>query len=491
MRSLILVLLAGCVGEADLDRLWSPSQAVSGADAVYAPMPHIQAIVRVDASGDDPAYIDLDEQDLRTLFPDATGEGVFAFTEWTEADDRPDDAPGADRERPDRRFEALYHIEGTERRELLKVDAGLGALFPSPDGAFLISRRDEARSGLSSLGAVGIHDLTSGQTWSVEVGFGVTDVRFAPGADGAPGRAVLMADGRVAVVDLSEPSPVPAVSYPLTLDAFSTPRLLNLELTPDASYAVLALDGRNDLYVLDLRRPSINLVPLSGSPTGLTVVPEADVTVVALTGGRVDIIDHDLFEPTTVQLETSVRNLEVRDGAVIAWGDTSSRALYRIDPLTRDVRRYRTTGFLRRVYIEPQGRFGLAFTDSDNASRVELFSLASVDDQPISERVTTLGASSAGRDAAFTEDADGVPTALILLSGDDVLYRLSWPSLAVDEVFLPEPPLAIGALPTGSFWVTHPSPLGQLSFIEGDEVDVRFGFATHELLTDRSDPDDQ
>jgi hypothetical protein len=79
-------------------------------------------------------------------------------------------------------------------------------------------------------------------------------------------------------------------------------------------------------------------------------------------------------------------------------------------------------------------------------------------------------------------ERDGKAYALVLLDGVETLLMidLAAPS-AAQQVALDAAPLGIGEMPDGSFYITHDSPLGLVTFLDPTDpssLEVASGFAT-------------
>ncbi|HMU80044.1 MAG TPA: hypothetical protein PKC57_07290, partial [Microthrixaceae bacterium] len=100
----------------------------------------------------------------------------------------------------------------------------------------------------------------------------------------------------------------------------------------------------------------------------------------------------------------------------------------------------------------------------------------------IDDRARPFGVDAPIADVAFAEDAAGT-SAILLQAGRTEAYRLRWPELSFDEIELPGDPLAIGAMPTGGFYVTFDDALGRVAFLDADGTSTEVsGFVTPDLF---------
>jgi hypothetical protein len=73
--------------------------------------------------------------------------------------------------------------------------------------------------------------------------------------------------------------------------------------------------------------------------------------------------------------------------------------------------------------------------------------------------------------------------ALVLQQGQDYLYQLDLYTGVAVEIDLSQPPVAIGSMADGSFYITHTSGLGLVSFLDpvtGDVTEIG-GFGAIDL----------
>jgi hypothetical protein len=121
----------------------------------------------------------------------------------------------------------------------------------------------------------------------------------------------------------------------------------------------------------------------------------------------------------------------------------------------------------------PEGNFGGMDVDSlyDQHPGMEIVDLRSDESEPFLLEGQGLG-------VAFASD-DALLNALVLQQGVDYLYRLDLYTRQSEELELAAPPVAIGTMPDGRFFITHDRPLGLVSFLDpatGEVVEVG-GFA--------------
>lgn len=374
---------------------------------------------------------------------------------------------------------------GTDDATPVEIPAGYLPFTFSADGRWAVAARDPDASvvggGLQSLASLLVLDLDSGGTQVVPVGFAATEVLYMEDDLGVASGMLVLSRSEVAMYRFTDGVVVSGPVYPLVLDADTelTPR--DVVLTPDGDTALLTLVGQDDLYALDLVDPSINLLSLPSEPSDLWVDVAGDRTFV--TYGRLrqfEIIDHALFDSQSFTLDEPATDIVAGDGFVLLWSRDGGRDVVHVDLDTLRQTEIRLNFVPEALVISPDATFAMAHGFDGVNATLELLDLRPVDGDVDDESRPFL-LDGRVRGIAFQEDADSL-SALLLLDGQDSLFELSWPSLLVDVVDLPSPPVAIGSLVDGPFFIAHTDPLGLVSFYTpGEELVTVSGFATFGL----------
>lgn len=497
-RFLPLLLLAACTpwelpgrGEIDLDGpFWDPAVAAA-ADGVYVRLPATRTLLRITPDGEWTA-VDLQgaEPDRIAVSPD--GQTVLAWISWaTCADDdkkitHVEDCNGDDLGRDHRlaiikngAVEVELDVPPQFTRLAFDESAGLAAVWLDPDAM------DVEVDGLLNLTEVVFLDLVAGTATPTAVGFAASDVLFTGGSNP---RAVVLSQSQVAVVDIDDGYDV-TVTYPLTLSVDAELQPTDVVLTPDGAYALVSIQNSADLYVLDLEREYIDIVELDGVPSDLSVDGTVDRTVIVYGNARsVDVLEHEYFELSTYELDEAMRRIDGTGGSAVLWNDNqSTRDVYRFAVETGDVVEYRAPNPLIDLQLTTDQRYALATLAAgsggdfyDRNYGLSIFDLAD-DDDPV-----TLAISGYPLGVRLVEVAS--PTALVLVDGDRVLYRLDLATAQADTIELEEPPVGIDALPDGTFVVTQDADLGLLTLLDpstGEPLAQAAGFAATNLYADR------
>ncbi|MFT4625952.1 MAG: hypothetical protein ACI8PZ_004623 [Myxococcota bacterium] len=508
MRASVALTLAlvGCAGWGNLptqsdtninDRLWDPSGAVARVDGVYLPLPHAGGLVRLDAGNKNTPYvlIDIGEGRVTSVSPAPDGETLVAFVEryrCTELDDRDKEVVNVEDCLGGNALEIRTELSIVRDGKVqggLDVDGAYNRVTYAEDGRFGIAwfeidGDDGPINSVINLTSVVALDLVEETTTPISVGFATDRILFVEGADGAASQAVVLSQNSVALIDLQSDPPRKDVTFPLTLDPDQVVDPIGVDLTPDGRYALITVDGSADLYALDLVNRSINIVELAGKPSDMRVNDLQDRTV--LVYGRtaaVDVLDHTFFDVETFDLDEPMDHIEATDAFAVLWAD-DGHDVYRLDLTDDSLVEYRLQNPAVDMFIAPGERFAVALTRPENGfgdgaeglydrnPGMEILDLEGDDSQPFLLEGMGLG-------IAFADVGDAL-YALLLQEGVDYLYQLDLYTGQAEEVKLAEPPVAIGAMADGTFFITHDLPLGLVSFWDpstGKVVEVG-GFAS-------------
>lgn len=506
-RTLMLLALisTGC-GRYDLDPrhtmasrdLWDPLSAIATDDGLYVRLPSAGDLALL-APGQEPVAIQVDDATIDSMQAGAGGAVLVRSTELLcdEGLATGDEVADCPDERLTRRGRADW-VGPTGSRGHVAVGPWYGRFAFSDDGAFAVATVDPTVAttggGLVNLTSVLVmqHDVTgSAETtvaYELSVGFAADRVLFFNDATGKAIGMLVLSQSEVALVDLTGGVAVPTATFPLTLDASQTVTPIDVALTPDNAHALITIEGSGDLYVLDLVNPSINIVSLAGNPSAMRVDPVSDRTyIVYKSTSRIDVLDHVQFDVETLAVASPSDHLVQGPGYVLAYSLAGGKDAFRVDTATLAVDTYRLTLPATRLEVSPEGDAAVALTADTATSRLEVLDLRQTDGK-VDNDVKPFGLDGPGVGIAFTADADGA-RALVLQQGVDTLYSLSWPALQVQAVDLASPPVAIGAMPDGDFFITHGDALGLVSFLDaaGTVVTVsgfgRLGMLDRPLLT--------
>jgi hypothetical protein len=506
-RFLPLLLLAACepwnlpspaYHSVDLPA-WDPD-VVSAADGVYVRLPQAGDLVRIAPDG---AVTPVDllgaSPDRMTLAPDDAT--ILAYTSWpTCRDDDPKIVYVDECDYEDLEYRSeLVLIRDAKVEHALDVPSQYNAFAFNDAGSLAVAYLDFSAgaeidvSGVLNLTEAVFVDLASGETHAVPVGFAPENVLFS--ADGA--NALVLSRSKVAVVSLTgDDAWSRTVTFPLTLDVDQEVDPDNAVLIQDddgdTDYALVSVSGQSELYVLDLTNESIDIVELDGVPSDLYVDPVTNHTLVVYAGrNQLDILEHELFEVSSVDLDEPATEIAGSDGRVVLYNTYGSyHDVYVYDTAAETLLEMRSENPIREMLLTEDKSFGVATTDPEGGS--------GNDASGFYDRYYGLGVFDLGEDPAdpvalllegqpvglaLTQD-EGTNFALVLMNGVDGLQKVDLAGGAATELLLEEPPLGISAMPDGRFVVTHDTELGLITFVDAssEELVTAAGFASRGLL---------
>ncbi|HJN76171.1 MAG TPA: hypothetical protein QGF58_19740 [Myxococcota bacterium] len=468
--SLLLTLACGQHHEIDA-QLWDPDIEVVG-DRLYVMLPQGGALMTLSESSE-PKLVDLDGASPNRLVPVPGGERVLVFSSWVVCQD-PEIELERDCEEEDLGIDYELGILSAEGLDLsIDVPGHLDGVALSPDGAFAVLYLDGPPAGSSvdrvaDLDSVFLIDLETGDSASVTVGFAPGNILFMPNGKAA----MVLSRSSAVLVDLDELKV--KVRYDLTLDADQEIDPTIAALTPDGNYGLVGISGEDLLYKIDLVDPSIDLEDLDGEPTALVVDEDCDCTVVAYKSRRqVDLLFHDGFTRSALETDERPETLVDGDGVVLAFdADGAGHDVYAIDLETQQITEYVVANRVSEAWVDPSGRYGVGLMMPETASWTD--EVAAYADARYGLAVLELD-----DDEARNLVLEGVPLelgliatefttyALVLLEDDDeaLLIDLSEPQPPM-IIEMAAPPLKLGTLGDGRFWIAHDSPLGAVTLID-------------------------
>jgi hypothetical protein len=496
--TLLLLALAACDPWTDrnvqnygyLDAaLWDPAGLVATTDGLYVPLPNDGGLVLL-APGEEATHLRLGDGYLQRLQVAPDQQTVLAFSHLYRCVDHEGDKEPVTIE--DCEGEVTTSGELTVVRAGATVDSvplGLwyGPLTISDDSTYAVAAIDPYVSttggGIVNLTSLFVLDLTSMESWEVAVGFASDRVLFTTDGAGATTGAVVLSESEVALVDLASRASDPRVVFPLTLDPDDLVEPVGVSLTPSGEHALISVQGSDDLYALDLVNPSVNILSLAGRPSAMAVDATVDKTVLVYrNAAKVELLDHERFELTTVDLDESMGDIALSgDGLALLYDLGGSKDAYRFDLSTQVLHEYRLNWSPQTLHVAPDFSFAVSLPSEPFLEVLDL----SLTSEGVDTSPKRFGLDGRGVGIAFATTDTG-SAILVLQEGEDTLYQLSWPDLGLSALDLPAPPLGVGTLPDGTFWITHDAALGLVSFYTpGEELRTVGGFGHHGLHGER------
>jgi hypothetical protein len=491
----LLVLAAGC-GWSNLPQthgismglVWDAENPIATSEGVYVRLPQSGGIAIIQPDG---SFKDIDTGAGRvsslSLTPDKST--VLAFVERYACDE--DDPKLLKKMKFLRDCPDDQRIQNTDLatvsngvvQNTIPIPRLFNTLRYSDDGVWAIAYVDFSadvdlsKTGVIDLTSVLVINLSSGETVSLSVGFAADRVLFSQ--DGA--RAVVLSKNSVAVVDLTGDTPVKDVTFPLTLDADQTVDPVGVELTPDGRYALISVAGADDLYVLDLDLHSVNMVSLSNNPSAMAVVEDADpfddihndrTVVVYEQGNVVDVLEHQYFDVDSISLDEPMSGVISGQEFALLYTDLGGHDAYVLDLASNDLLEYRLENPAVSMHMAPTEEFAIALTRAENGMGTGVGGL--YDQSPGMEILDLTGDKAKSR--AYLLEGQGIGLAfsasdtdlhaLVLQQNVEYLYQLNLYTGAEETIDLSAPPVHIGSLPDGQFYITHDAALGLITFFD-------------------------
>ena len=502
MRHLLLlsVLAIGCDpyghwpdGWQDIEGpLWSPD-LVATSTGLYVELPHAHLLVQVAPDSGDVTAVDLGGADVRSMGITPDEGSVLVYSTWDVCeDDDPKIKTLSDCNDEDLSTSyALDVVRDGAITQTLDIPPHLNALAFNHAGDQAVAYLDYDSSedipveGLLDLYSVAFVDLSSGDIASVSVGFQASNILFSDDDS----KALVLSRSKAVVVDMA--SFAIQVEYPFTLDADQEVDPLAAALTPDGRYALVSIVGSTDLYKLDLEVESIDIISLDGRPSDMVVDATLDQTVLVYANkAQADILDHDYFDLTTIELDEPCTDILDGDGFAVLFNASSSyHDVYRLDLDTGDLTEYVVANPVTALRMTDSQGYAVAILRPESGSSGGLdgyqddrYGLAVIDLSGDDAVSLTLESEPVGFELV---ESDGGAYALLLLSGveDLLVVDLSNPTMA-EFIALPEPPTGIGTMPDDRFYITHDAPLGLVSFLDptDNSLSTIGGFASTSLF---------
>ncbi len=471
--------------------LWDPEVAPTADGSLYVRLPAQGQLVRVKEDGSF-ATVDLDGAQADSMVVTPDGERVLVLARWPRCnnDDEEivtvEDCPEDDLEW---RHE-LDIVEEGKRIRTVDVPPHLDTFSFAPGGTTAVAwlsgdPYDVEIDGVADLTEIVFVDLATGDTQGLSIGFRPTDILFSE--EGT--RAVVLSNFQVTVVDLETREELVTYELATDIDANVVPK--DAVLTSDGDWILLTVEGRSELFELNMSTFFIDIEDLPGEPFGLAEAadPEGELTLL-LYGSlpQVDVLDHSDYQlrEEPIELDEPVHHGLAVNGGALFYNVNDGHSIYLWDAISNEVDETAIENPLLDLALTGSGRFavGLLGPELSGASEFQdsLYGLGVVD---LAERQAASLVFEARPVGLALVDREGADYALALLEGVEDVYQidLSDPSKAL-PIELPAPPVGIGALADGRFYITHRRALGLISFFDPADGALKTvgGFVTPALL---------
>ena len=460
--------------------LWDAEGVVARADGLYVRLPYAGGLVRLDpnAKQNNTTSVRIGKGKVTRLSAAPDGETLVAFVERYRCDDDGSyEATTIDDCYNDLLVETEIDVirDGDIIGEIA-IDGPFNQIAYAADGRFGIAYLDFSDDSLNLTGVVNLNsiiaiDLVEGNATPISVGFAADRVLFVEDPDLGATKAVVLSRNSVALIDLLADVPKREVTFPLTLDPDASVIPIGVDLTPDGRYALISVQDSSDLYTLDLESQSINIVELSSAPAAMSVDADAERTVLVFDKrSKVDVLDHAFFDIETFNLDEAMDQIAAGNGYAVLWNNNEKHDVYRLDLNTAELVEYRLQNPAIDLEIAPGGEFAVALTRPENgfgrgvegiydaSPGMEILDLRDDNTQPFLLEGQGLGVAFSASDTELH--------ALVLQEGQDYLYQLDLYTGVAIEIGLSKPPVSIGSMDDGTFYITHASGLGLVSFLD-------------------------
>jgi len=475
--------------------LWDPASATALDDGLYVQLPHSGGLMRLQP-GSAPKLVDVGEARVTQLeaAPDRTA--LVAFLERYDCDvedpklakeiDDVDDCP---------RDAMEVHSELTVVRDaktttVTELETAFNAIEFSDDGRFAIAYMDLTSddleiTGIVNLTGVVVIDLIDGSSNVVSVGFAPDRILFTTDDTEATTGAVVLSLNQVALLDLASDVPTRDTTFALSLDPDYVVQPIDVDLTPDGTQALIAVEGDSILYVLDLVNKSVNIEEISAVPSAMWVHDATETAVLVFSGSTtVDMLELEFLDVETSLLDEAMTDIHGGSTYALLYSDDrEAHDAYRLDLETRVLTEYRLQNPVMSMHVTPTEEFAVALTRPEDGFNdgvegfydqhygMEILDLQDDDAEPFALEGEGLGVAFVPTDSALH--------ALILQRGVEYLFQLDLYTGQQQQLELSEPPVAIGSMTDGTFFITHDSALGLVSFYDPttDKIVEVTGFA--------------
>jgi hypothetical protein len=375
----------------------------------------------------------------------------------------------------------------------VETHGGANAVTVSPSGRWAIAWTDAAKIEPMMLDATdGLQDvtviaLTEEPTSTIlSVGYRPSRVVF----DADEERALIVTEPGLSVIELGDASRVSAL-VELTDDPVDDPAARDVSITPDGALALVRVEGRKELGLVDVAsgdRQSVDLgdfvsdLDLSeDGSTAFAIIGSSQATVSTLVVIPVPVTSTDAssferaFVPNVVSRSVSISP----DGSLALLYSNAVDSPY-LGVLTSsdgwtsyESRAIDVKAPVRAVFAAPQGLHGIAFQGTTPESvKKGAFSLVSAESNRAPK---IIGTDAPPISVAFTPDGAHAVVAV----SERVLkrygvYLVHLENLEENLITLPSPPLAAGIVPAANrAFVAQAHPEGRITFVDLDDGTFR------------------
>jgi len=387
-------------------------------------------------------------------------------------------------------------IDSGRRVAVSQVPAHMGGMAFTPDGDTAIVYMDESveeqevSGPIVDLTEIMFLDMNSGETESLSIGFLPRKILFTQDGE----RAVILSQSHVLIIDMETRAII--TEYPLALDADLEIDPSGAVLSPDDRYVLITIDGRSDLYKLDLEVISIDMEALDGVPSDMANDIQTGTTVLVYENrAQVDVImEHDFIERESIMLDEPATKVLTQDGVAVLFNDSrmDTHDIIKVDLTTMETTEYVVENPISQLQLSPDGHHAVAtlkpLYDSDPGGlegyQNTRWGLAIADLS--TDDVVSLVLEYEPIGVELVQHSDN-SFALVLLEGLEEVLQVNLASPGqYSSLDLPSPPAGIGTNPSGGFTIAHQSSMGQISFLNPSDRSLQTtgGFAVSNFFSE-------
>jgi DNA-binding beta-propeller fold protein YncE len=343
---------------------------------------------------------------------------------------------------------------------------------------------NEQLEGVLSYTEVSIVDVEQAVSHDFSVGFSPRQVKFSEDGD----QVVIISDEFMTVVDLTV-LPLEPQLIDLEADPFDPPTAAEVEVEPTGEFAFVRYQGEDSIQVVDLDSGELTWIAAGVDPTDMDLSPGGgELMVVSRTSQELRT-----FQATDPAAPPGLITLPVTEtiGSVSMAPVGNAALLYTTASLSDRITLWnRATDDLTIKRLEKPVEQVIMAPDCDSVLVVHTYSDAPGEDDLYTDAwvitIITVASGTYIPNAVLLEDElqsvanfDDGERAVFMMDENRNIGIIDYPSRLVDDVLVPSVPVHVGVmpeedgLPAPVAWISQDHPLGRISFVEPEELEVQ------------------